>query len=143
MAPCDNEPVTNPVEIVRLRYARLADRDFDGLSELLSEDITWHVPGHNPLAGTHHGRPAVLQVLRKLVELTGGTSTVNTAALLAGADLVAVVEQGSARTATATIEIRNVSLFRVSKGRIQEVWFLPGDQYALDGFWARTQGTPS
>lgn len=132
-----------PAEVVRLRYARLADRDFDGLSELLSDDITWHVPGHNPLAGTHHGRTAVLQVLRKLVELTGGTSTVNTAALLVGADdLVAVVEQGSARTAAATIEIRNVSLFRVSDGSIQEMWFLPGDQYALDAFWARMQATP-
>jgi uncharacterized protein len=128
--------VTTPVEIVKRRYARLADRDFDGLSDLLSEDITWHVPGHNPLAGTHHGRPAVLEILRKLVELTGGTSTVNTSALLTGADLVAVVEHGSARTASATIEIRNISLFRVSNGRIQEMWFLPGDQYALDAFWA-------
>lgn len=134
--------MTTPDEIVRLRYARLADRDFDGLSDLLSEDITWHVPGHNPLAGTHHGRIAVLNVLRKLVELTGGTSTVNTAALLTGADLVAVVEKGSARTAAATIEIRNVSLFHVSNGRIQEMWFLPGDQYALDAFWAKAQGTP-
>jgi uncharacterized protein len=134
--------VTTPADIVRLRYTRLAERDFDGLSELLSEHITWHVPGHNPLAGTHHGRPAVLRVLRQLVKLTGGTSTVSTAALLSGADLVAVVEHGSARTATATIEIRNVSLFRVSKGRIQEMWFLPGDQYALDAFWAKAQETP-
>jgi hypothetical protein len=68
---------------------------------------------------------------------------VNAAALLTGADLVAVVEQGSAQTPTATIEIRNVSLFRVSKGRIQEMWFLPGDQYALDAFWARAQGATS
>ena len=47
------------VELTRRGYEAFAKGDMATLSELLADDVTWHVDGAGPLSGTYHGRVEV------------------------------------------------------------------------------------
>ena len=126
----------NPERIISIRYDLFAARDFDGLRQQMTPEVVWHVPGRNPHAGKHVGRDAVVDVLRGIVDLSEGTSKVEPRAVLAGDAYVAAVEAGSAQRYGRDIELLNVTLFRIEREKIAEMWFLPGDQHAIDAFWA-------
>ena len=117
--------------LIRKRYQALADGDLDTLAELLTEDVVWRVPGHNPLAGEHHGRAEVVAFFRRLIDLTGGTAHVEPLAVFADDNWGIAIEAGSALGFAA----RHVSVYRFRDDLIAEVSFHPGDQYALDGYW--------
>lgn len=46
-------------EALRKGHRAFNDRDRDALLDLFAEDVTWHVDGNGPGAGTHRGRDAV------------------------------------------------------------------------------------
>lgn len=48
-------------EVLRKGHRAFNDRDRDALFSALAEDITWHVDGNGPSAGTHQGHEAVWQ----------------------------------------------------------------------------------
>ena len=43
------------------------------MTELIADDVAWHVTGAGQLSGTHHGRDKVFGFFGRLVEETGGT----------------------------------------------------------------------
>jgi len=43
------------------------------LAALFDEDVVWHIPGNNPLAGDIHGRDALWRWFERLREVTDGT----------------------------------------------------------------------
>jgi ketosteroid isomerase-like protein len=47
------------VALIRDGYATFAGGDFAVLSDIFAEDILWHEPGWNQLAGDYRGREAV------------------------------------------------------------------------------------
>lgn len=112
-------------QLIRTRYELLGCRDFDGLARQLHPDVTWHVPGRNPHAGVYVGREAVVAALRGVVEMSGGTSRVQPLALLVGDGHSAAVETGSAQLDGRSVEVRNVTLFRIEDDQVIEMWFLP------------------
>ena len=54
-------------------YRKTADafraRDFDAIRSLVAEDVVWHVPGRNPMAGEIRGLDELLAWLGRLPEL--------------------------------------------------------------------------
>lgn len=46
-------------ETVRRFYAALAARDLGAAEACFTPDATWHLPGKSPIAGDHHGWPAI------------------------------------------------------------------------------------
>src|SRR6266542_6911884 len=61
------------VELPRRGYEAFAKGDLTTLSELIADDVTWHVAGAGPLSGTYHGRDEVLGFFGRLAEETVGT----------------------------------------------------------------------
>src|ERR1700761_5053249 len=61
--------------VARLRdgYAAFAKGDFSVLNDLFAEDLLWHNPGRNQLAGDYLGRDAVYGLFGRLMELTEGS----------------------------------------------------------------------
>jgi ketosteroid isomerase-like protein len=53
--------------------AHFGHRDFETLSGLLSEDVTYRVAGNHALAGTFHGPDEVVAHQRYLADRTGNT----------------------------------------------------------------------
>ena len=54
-------------------YAAFAKGDFAALNDLFAEDIMWHEPGRNQLAGDFRGREAVYEMFGRLMEITAGS----------------------------------------------------------------------
>ena len=50
-------------------YFELAMQGSPELPALMAEDVTWTVPEHSPLGGTHRGRDAVLAMLERAFAL--------------------------------------------------------------------------
>jgi ketosteroid isomerase-like protein len=49
-------------------YAAINERDANGATDLLTEDVTWTVPDSLPAGGSYHGREAVGAYLSRLVD---------------------------------------------------------------------------
>ncbi|HYB28500.1 MAG TPA: RNA 2',3'-cyclic phosphodiesterase [Solirubrobacteraceae bacterium] len=130
----------DPLSVVRRFYAEqartYAGGGFEGVAELLSEDVVWHVPGASAIAGEHRGVQAVLAYMdarRRIMDYSFRV-TVHGAALIAGR----VVQLAGGRAVRDGVEVEweTVGVFRVAGGRIAECWLIPFDQQAFDRIWA-------
>jgi ketosteroid isomerase-like protein len=125
-----------------LVYRRTADafraRDRDTLTELIDEDVVWHVPGSSAMAGDIHGREAVFQFLERLREVTDGTFVLKEHEVLGSNDHVVALSYMSAVREQESVSVDVVSVFHFRNGRQQERWFHPSHIAA----WDRMLGGP-
>jgi ketosteroid isomerase-like protein len=119
-----------------LVYRRTADAfragDRDTLTELIDEDVVWHVPGSSAMAGDIHGREAVFQFLERLREVTDGTFALKEHDVLESDDHVVALSHMSAVYERGSVSVDVVSVFHFKGGRQQERWFHPSDIAAWD-----------
>jgi ketosteroid isomerase-like protein len=123
-------------------YRRTADafraRDMAALAELLDDEVVWHVPGANPLAGEIRGREALLRWFERLNEVTDGTFTLAEHDVLGTDDHVVALSDMSAMREGVLVPVRVVSVFHFREGRQHERWFHPSD-FTM---WDRMLGGP-
>lgn len=110
----------------------------DGLvRELLADDIEWHVPGRNAIAGDYRGVEEVLEYMRRRRDLASKTFRLHPGEVLTGdGEHVAVLTDGTAIIGGAERRWSTVGLYRVGGGRIEACWLLPLDPVAFDEIWA-------
>jgi ketosteroid isomerase-like protein len=60
-------------DLLRKGYAAFVEGDLDTVMGLFTDDIKWHVPGSNPLAGDYTGKEEIGAFFGKFMELTNGT----------------------------------------------------------------------
>jgi acyl-CoA thioesterase FadM/ketosteroid isomerase-like protein len=114
-----------------------AGGDAAPLREILTEDIAWHVPGRNAIAGDHHGVEAVLAYFRRRRELADRTFRMHTRDVLTGdGDSITALTDGSAIIVGEERTWSTVGLYRVRDGRIAACRMLPLDPVAFDAIWA-------
>jgi ketosteroid isomerase-like protein len=117
-------------------YRRTADAfragDRDALAELIDEDLIWHVPGINPLAGEIHGREALFGFFDRLRDVTGGTFTLKEHDVLGTDDHVVALSHMAAVRHDERVSLSVVSVFHYRDGRQHERWFHPSDLAAWD-----------
>jgi YbgC/YbaW family acyl-CoA thioester hydrolase len=120
-----------------------AQNDFYGgggdaaLREVLSPDISWHVPGDNAIAGHHKGIEAVLAYFAARRDLAGRTFRMHPRDLLTGrGEWVASLTDGEAVLGGRRVGWSTVGLYRLSGGRVAECRLLPLDPAAFDAVWA-------
>jgi uncharacterized protein len=126
-----------------LAYRRTADAfragDRDTLTELIDEDVVWHVPGSSSMAGDIHGREALFQFLDRLREVTDGTFVLKEHDVLGSDDHVVALSHMSAIHEGESVSIDVVSVFHFKDGRQQERWFHPSDTAAWDRMLGRSK----
>jgi ketosteroid isomerase-like protein len=105
--------------------------------ELLDENIVWHVPGTSPIAGDHRGRSAVAAYFERRRALAQQTMRMYPGRLLADRDAVVQLVDGSAEIGGERLEWRTAGVYRLSAGRIAEVWLVPLDLELFDRVWSR------
>jgi uncharacterized protein len=120
--------------VARIRdgYAAFAKGDFAVLNDLFAEDLHWHEPGRNQLAGDYRGRDAVYEFFGRLMEITEGTFNLDVHAILAddehGVALVTSTASRGGRSAT----VNDAHVFHLRDGKVVEFWAASTDQYAID-----------
>jgi ketosteroid isomerase-like protein len=117
--------------------AMYAGGDLAPVRALLTEDIEWHVPGRNAIAGDYHGIDEVTEYFRWRREVAAGTLRLHPGELLVGEDEhLAMLTDGSAKIAGAEYRWSTVGLYRVHGGLIAACWLLALDQAVFDQVWS-------
>jgi ketosteroid isomerase-like protein/L-amino acid N-acyltransferase YncA len=83
-------------QLLRNEYRARADRDDRLLAEVLADDIAWHVPGKNLIAGEYRGRDQVMEYVRRRRALVDDTFEVTVEDVLANDEHGFVIASGSA-----------------------------------------------
>lgn len=123
-------------DLARRGFEAFATGDMATLNELFADDIVWHSPGRNQLAGTYHGKEQVFAQFQKVAEMTGGTFKVDLHALLADDEHVVALTRARGEREGMTLDDNTVQVFHVKDGKVTESWLHPGDAESSDKFWS-------
>ena len=127
--------MAGPDEDVVRRFAQaMVDRDVAAIADCLAEDVVIHVPGRNPLSGTHRGRGEVLTRLFQAWEEAFGSLQIRIHDVLSSGDHVVLLSDRTAKRDGLAVDMRAASIYHVREGRIAEAWLMEWDPYALDEF---------
>jgi ketosteroid isomerase-like protein len=117
--------------------AMYAGGDVDAVRALLAEDIAWHVPGRNAIAGVYRGRDEVLAYFRRRRELAGHTMRLHPREIMVGdGDHIGALTDGTATIDGVEYRWGTVGLYRVRDGLIAACWLLPLDPDVFDRVWS-------
>jgi uncharacterized protein len=111
--------------IVRGLYAARAAGDWPAVARLLAEDVVWHEPGQFDYSGDHAGREAVLSLLARLAEATGGSFALHPREILTTPEYAATAVRWSAEREGTRAEGNEIAVYRLRRGQIAEAWFFP------------------
>ena len=127
------------VELLRrlhqAQQAFCAGGDEAPVRALLTDDVHWHVPGRNAIAGDYQGIDAVLAYFRRRRELVDRTFRMHPGDVLVGdGDRVAALTDGTAVVGGVQRRWSTVGLYQIRDGRVAGCWLLP---------WTRPPSTTS
>jgi len=121
------------VAVVKKFYECYASGDLETLrNEVVAPDISWHIPGHHPLAGTKHGVEEVVAFFTQLAK-----SNFKAEVLFLGGNDEYVVDchRGWGENGDAKVDMNWCLLYRIRDGKIAEVQNFAGDQHEADRFF--------
>jgi acyl-CoA thioesterase FadM/ketosteroid isomerase-like protein len=119
-----------------------AGGDLEAVSELLADNVVWHVPGTSPIAGDYRGREAVLDYFRVRRELAGGAIEISKIGEAHHDEALVQVADGRARLGRDEVVWRTAGVYRVAGGRVAEAWLVPLDLKHFDRVWSATRPAP-
>jgi len=120
-----------------------AGGDAAPLREVLTDDIAWHVPGDNAIAGDYRGIDAVMDYFARRRDLAAGTFRMHPGEMLVGdGEHVAVLTDGTAEIGGVERRWSTVGLYRLRGERVAACSLLPLDARAFDEIWTRRRARP-
>lgn len=128
---------TESIGDVLRRYADAwSAGDLVRILDLYHDDFTLHYFGSSPLAGTHDGKDAAVQVLGEATARSG-RQLVRIVDVLEGAErgALVVVERLGGDSDGGAREVQRILLYRVEDGRLRECWLYDEDQAFVDKLW--------
>ena len=135
-------PEPSPTELVAELHRRQGEMYAGGpierVTELLADDIVWHVPGTSPIAGDHKGNAEVVAYFERRRRLADSTMAMKPGEAMATSDAVAQFVEGSAVLNGKPVSWQTVGIYRVDVERclVQEVWLVPLDSALFDRIWS-------
>jgi len=120
--------------VARLRdgYAAFAKGDFAVLNDIFAEDLLWHEPGRNQLAGDYRGRDAVYAFFAKLMEVTEGSFHLDLQAVFADDEQGVALVVSTASRGGRSVKVNDAHIFHLRDGKVVEFWNASTDMYAFD-----------
>jgi ketosteroid isomerase-like protein len=104
---------------------------------LLTNDVHWHVPGADAIAGDYHGIEAVLAYFRRRRDLVDRTLRLHPGEVLVGdRDHIAALTDGTAVVGGVERRWSTVGLYQVRAGQVAACWLLTLDPDSFDDVWA-------
>jgi ketosteroid isomerase-like protein len=117
------------IEMARKGYAAFNDGDIETAMSTFSDDIVWHAGKRGPLAGDYKGKPAVLGLLVKFGQLTGGTYKAEIHDILVNDEHGVVIGTSTATRDGKTLVEKFVDVVHMNaEGQATEFWRFQEDQ---------------
>jgi ketosteroid isomerase-like protein len=105
--------------------------------ELLTEDVVWHIPGDNSIAGTYEGIGAVMGYFNRRRELAGCSLKLHPGDVLVGeGPLVAALTDGTAYVGGEEQRWSTIGLYRFRGRLISACRLVPLDPVQFDRIWS-------
>ena len=125
------------VQRAKRAYEAFGKGDMATVSELMADDIVWHVGGHNPLTGDYKGKDAVFGFFGKLMEMSGGTFKLEVHDILANDEhtvtlVTATAEKDGKKRVAKAVHVTHPD----SQGKTKEFWAFEEDQAGADAFFS-------
>jgi ketosteroid isomerase-like protein len=110
----------------------------DPVIQLLADDIVWHVPGENRIAGDHCGPDEVIDYLQRRRGLADETMRMHPGAVVSEDGAVAQFVEGTARLEGVEVSWQTIGVYRVDIAArlVREVWLVPLDGELFDRIWS-------
>ncbi len=121
---------------IRQGFEAFSKGDMEAVGQLFADDVAWHVPGRNPIAGDYRGKDEVFRFFATLMERTGGSLSIEVHDVLANDEHAVALITTRGHSGEKTLDANGVQVFHVREGRVTESWLHPGDAYAADEFWS-------
>jgi len=123
------------VERTRAAYAAFARGDMAVVTDLMSDDVVWHVTGNGPLAGDYKGQDEILGYFGKLFEATGGSLAIDVDDILANDRHATAIVHMSAMREGMILDENAVHVFELEDGKVKAFWSFDSDPEQLERFW--------
>jgi len=125
------------VDVVRRVYAAFATGDLEELEQCFARDAVWHEPGNNIYSGDRMGWPEIRdEVFALLGPLSRGAFRAELVDIAVGQEYVVAIHRGQGEHNGRILDSLSFQVFRVVRGRIQEVWSNYANQAEVDAFWS-------
>ena len=124
------------VELIRRGYEAFSRGDMDALAEVVDENVVWHAPGNNPLAGDYKGRDETFAYYGKLGEQSDGTLKIEVHDILANDEHAVGMHRDTATRGGKSLDTNEIIVFHIQNGKIVEGWEAYPDMAAVDDFWS-------
>ena len=109
--------------------------DLSLLEPFIAAAVRWCEPDMGAHMGVLQGRDAVLDMIRRALETTGGNFDLRVTSTVETSTHVAASVAWSAIKGRCRIEGQELAVFEVREGRIVSAWFHPGDIADDEAFW--------
>ena len=126
----------NPANLIRRFYALRRNGDPEDLRPFIHEDVVWQEPEVGGHMGKLRGVDAVIDMIRRALETTGGSFRLEIQSLVATDSECAAVIDWHADKDGQEIQGRELAVFRFDAGRIREAMFFPENVADDHAFWA-------
>src|SRR5215470_20014201 len=107
-------------EIIRRAYKDFANGNIPGVFGAFDANITWHVPGHNPLSGNYAGHDQIGGFFQRTMELSAGAFSIDVHNVLFEGDLVVVLVTVNAQREGVSATFPEVHVWRMKDGKAIE-----------------------
>jgi uncharacterized protein (TIGR02246 family) len=110
--------------------------DADRCAEFYADDIVVHVPGDNQITGTHRGREAVTEVVRRIHHVTDGSHRAEADDVRVDGDRVVVVAPVTAEKGDKQLAVDLTLVYTLDdEGKVTEIRYLAHDHSRWDDFY--------
>ncbi|KRP94746.1 MULTISPECIES: nuclear transport factor 2 family protein [Bradyrhizobium] len=128
-----------PIAAIRAAVTRYAAAwqagDRAAIAACYHDEFVLHYAGHNPLAGTHHGKAAALATLAEVARRSN-RKLLAIDDVMAGPRRGAILARESFSRDGRTAELERLLVYAVREGLLSECWVYDRDQAVVDAFLA-------
>jgi uncharacterized protein len=128
--------VPNHARIVEALHDAYGRSDWMAMGRLYTPDVTYLIPGDNPIAGVHRGRQNVLALWRRIQRYTralpmrGGTLET-----IAGTRYVVLLGETAGEVDHRPLAYRVAVAYRIRAHRVDEVSSMVNDEGDYNRYW--------
>lgn len=124
-------------ELTRRAYDAFGQGDVETLSTMMSDQVSWYVPGNNPMSGEYHGKEEVFGFFKRVAEATRGTFRIEIHDVLANDDhAVALVKTYGERNGVSLDGAPQAHVIHVEDEQVVSFWNHPYEGSVFDEFWS-------
>jgi uncharacterized protein len=124
------------VAAFRSIHDALTKGDMETLAVFFAEEVVWHTPGQNPLAGRYKGRAATFASFVEEFARSGGTYSVEVRDVLASDEHIVALLHATAEREGKQLNEDYAIVFEMRDGKVRAAWEVWRNQAPVDEFWS-------